>query len=137
MRDFEKLRIWREGRRLSLEVYRVTARFPDSEQFHLVSQMRRAATGIPANIAERCGLRTTPQLVRHLVLASGCCSELQSHAFLAHDLGYLDQPGTRALVTDIRALRGQIWAYIRHLRSPRPKPTAPPGGTPPHKRPLP
>lgn len=50
--SFQQLTVWQEAHRLTLLVYRLTRQFPDEERFGLISQMRRAAVSIPANIAE-------------------------------------------------------------------------------------
>jgi hypothetical protein len=49
------LRVWREAVSLTTEVYRVTALFPSDERYGLVSQARRAAVSVAANIAEGHG----------------------------------------------------------------------------------
>lgn len=49
---FTDLQVWQEAHQLVLRVYDVTSKFPTDEKFGLVSQMRRAALSIPANIAE-------------------------------------------------------------------------------------
>jgi len=52
MQPFSDLKIWQRSHKLTLEIYRLTASFPADERFGLVSQIRRAAVAIPANIAE-------------------------------------------------------------------------------------
>jgi four helix bundle protein len=52
VRTYRDLRVWKAGMDLAVSVYRATEGFPRSEVFGLVSQMRRAAYSIPANIAE-------------------------------------------------------------------------------------
>jgi len=52
MRDFRKLQVWEKAHQLVQAVYKVTAHFPRTELYGLVSQMRRAAVSIPTNIAE-------------------------------------------------------------------------------------
>ncbi len=49
---FEDLEVWKKAHRLVLEVYNITKAFPAEERFGLISQMRRAAVSIPANVAE-------------------------------------------------------------------------------------
>ena len=50
--SFEDLIVWQKSHHLTLFVYRVTTGFPKTELYGLVSQMRRAAVSVPANIAE-------------------------------------------------------------------------------------
>lgn len=49
---YRQLRVWQAAHRLALAVYDATKRFPASEQFGLVSQLRRAALSVPTNIVE-------------------------------------------------------------------------------------
>jgi four helix bundle protein len=49
---FRQLEVWQEAHKLVLMVYQVTNSYPKEEQFGLVTQMRRAAVSVPANIAE-------------------------------------------------------------------------------------
>ena len=49
---FEKLDVWNNARELVKLIYQVTSTFPDSEKFGITNQIRRASTGITANIAE-------------------------------------------------------------------------------------
>jgi len=55
---FRKLIVWQEAKKLTLKVYELTKQFPREEQFHLVSQLRRAASSIMANIAEGSAMQT-------------------------------------------------------------------------------
>ena len=52
MQRFTDLKVWQRSHALTLDMYRLTARFPDQERFGLVSQLRRAAASVPTNIAE-------------------------------------------------------------------------------------
>ena len=52
IQSFRDLTVWRKGMDLTERVYAATEKFPRSEMFGLASQMRRAATSIPSNIAE-------------------------------------------------------------------------------------
>lgn len=52
MRDFRSMQVWHKAHALTLEVYRVSGEFPREEMFGLTSQVRRASSSIPANIAE-------------------------------------------------------------------------------------
>ena len=52
----------------------------------MTSQMRRAATSIPMNIAEGFGKHTRPELIRGLRLATGSLFELMTAWELAEGL---------------------------------------------------
>ena len=49
---FQQLKVWQEAHQLVLATYQLTKGFPSEERFGLISQMRRAAVSVPANIAE-------------------------------------------------------------------------------------
>ena len=91
MQDFRNLEVWRKGHSLTLEIYRITGRFPSHELYGMTSQIRRAASSIPANIAEGCGRYGNAELTRFLRIAIGSSSELEYHILLAHDLNYIDK----------------------------------------------
>lgn len=89
MKDFRRLKVWEKAHLLTLEVYRLTARFPREELYGLTSQIRRCSASIGANIAEGCGKEGNKELHRFLQIASGSASELDYHLLLARDLNYL------------------------------------------------
>ena len=92
MQDFKKLTAWQKSHVVTLQMYAETANFHRSELFGLTSQMRRAASSIPANIAEGCCHGGEPTLARHLRIALGSAGELEYYIILAADLiyGWLD-----------------------------------------------
>ena len=51
-KTFEQLVVWQKSHQFALEIYKLTQSFPQYELFGLVSQIRRSAVSIPANIAE-------------------------------------------------------------------------------------
>lgn len=74
---------------MTLEIYKVTRKFPREELYSLTSQTRRSAPSISANIAESCGRSGAAELNRYLQIAMGSASELEFHILMAHDLGFL------------------------------------------------
>ena len=50
-------------------VYEFVAGLPEQEKYNLASQLRRAATSAPLNIAEGCGAATNTELARFLGFA--------------------------------------------------------------------
>ena len=71
------------------EIYRVSARLPPHEQFGLVSQMRRAATSIPMNIAEGYGRRYRGDYIRSLSIARASAFEVDTQLEIATRLNML------------------------------------------------
>lgn len=88
-RPHEKLVVWREAYVLCLSVYRITANFPSYERFGLMTQMRRAASGVPINIAEGNTKRSSPEKIRFFDIAAASLEELHCEASLSRDLEYM------------------------------------------------
>jgi four helix bundle protein len=117
MRDFRELKVWEKGHLLTLAVYKATADFPREEQYGLTSQIRRASSSIPANIAEGCGRSGDAELARFLQIAAGSASELEYHLFLAKDLGMLKDSDHERLTTDATEVKRMLTSLIQKLKA--------------------
>ena len=117
MRDFKKLKVWEEGRRLTLDVYEVTAALPTEELYGFTSQMRRSCAAIPANIAEGCGRGSNADLARFLQIALGSASELESHLLLARDLALVESKDYKRLASQVTELKRMLTSFVKNLRA--------------------
>jgi four helix bundle protein len=88
-RNYRDLIAWQKAMDLTVAVYRSTQSYPSSEMYGLVSQSRRAAVSVPANIAEGEGRGTKPEFARFLRIAHGSLRELETHLMLAARLSYI------------------------------------------------
>lgn len=86
---FSDLTVWQRAHELTLATYRLTEKFPRSEQFGIVSQLRRATASVSANIAEGFGRRTTNELLRCLQISRGELEESRYFLMLSRDLGHI------------------------------------------------
>jgi four helix bundle protein len=60
----------------AVDIYRLAARLPATERYNLASQITRAATSVPLNIAEGCGCSTKPEFARFLGIAYRSLKEI-------------------------------------------------------------
>ncbi|WP_345032505.1 four helix bundle protein [Ravibacter arvi] len=115
MRDFTEFEFWRLSHLLTLEIYRLTKKFPKEETYGLVSQMRKAAFSIPSNIAEGCGRSSNAELKRFLIISAGSASELQYQVRLSKDLLHIDEHDYQKLTEQIISIRKLIFRYSEKL----------------------
>ena len=101
---FEKLDVWQKAIALAGRIYNVTSRFPDSERFGLVSQLRRAAVSISSNIAEGSGRSSAKEFVRFIDISFGSLMEVVSQIQIAQNQAYLAPDDHRAIYTDAEEL---------------------------------
>jgi four helix bundle protein len=86
----KELVVWQKAMDLVVAVYRITKTFPRTETYGLASQIQRAAVSVPSNIAEGHGLKQTQAYARHLAIANGSLTELETQLEIARRLGYLN-----------------------------------------------
>lgn len=90
IKSHRDLIVWQKAMDLVVTVYRATNVFPKTETYGLTSQIRRAVTSIPANIAEGQGRRLPKEFIYFLANARGSLLELDTHLEAATRLDYLD-----------------------------------------------
>ena len=99
--SYKDLRIYQRSYELALEIHKATAKFPVQERRELGSQLRRAATSVPINIAEGYGRKRSPEdFKRFLVIALGSSNEVSVILDLVRDLGYLQKETHLRLAQD-------------------------------------
>ena len=76
--SFRDLKVWQKGILIVSYTYGFSRDLPVEEKYGLVSQLRRAAFSIPANIAEGCARNNTGEFVLHIGYALGSLAELET-----------------------------------------------------------
>ena len=114
-RTFRDLVVWQKAHGFVLECYKFTSGFPKHETYGLVSQMRRAAVSIAANIAEGFRRRHRADKCRFMNIAEGSVEESRYCLILAQDLGY---GGTQGLMTGLEEVSRLLNGYSRAIQTP-------------------
>ncbi len=91
VQSYRELEVWQFAMDLAEKCYQTTKTFPKEELFGLTSQIRRASSSIPANIAEGQGRDHTKEFLNHLSIARGSLMELETHLMLSQRVGFLQQ----------------------------------------------
>lgn len=113
----EEIQVFKDSHLLTLKVFKITGLFPKTEMYGLISQLRRAASSIPANIAEGYGRRSTKELIQYLYNARGSCSEIQYHILLSRDLGFVSPKEYEELKDGYDQIGKQLNGWINSLRT--------------------
>jgi len=116
IRNYKDLLVWQRGMTLVEEVYRVAKQLPRTEIWGLTSQMRRAAVSIPSNIAEGYGRQTAGEYTYHLCVSRGSLLELETQLLLTERLGFLKNPITSPLLTEIDQQNRMLSSLISKVR---------------------
>jgi four helix bundle protein len=116
MKNYKDLIVWKKAHLLVLYVYKSTVDFPKSEQFNLTSQLRRAATSIPANVAEGCGKFSQSDFANFLQIGLGSANEVEYLALLANELGFLKSDQHQILDSQVNEVRAMLISLITKVR---------------------
>ena len=90
-KSFKELIVWQKSHEMVLEIYKITKNFPKDELFVLISQIRRAAISVPANIVEGHRRKTLKDSINFYYIANASLEELRYHILLSKDLGYINE----------------------------------------------
>jgi four helix bundle protein len=126
IRSYRDLRVWQQAMDLVETTYRATERFPVEERYGLVTQLRRAAVSVASNIAEGHA-RSLGDYLRHLLVASGSLTEMETQFILGSRLGFLQSDQAESLLRACDQIGCMLGALRKSLRARRgrPQPRAP------------
>ena len=117
MQNFKELKVWEKAHQITLNIYKVSAKFPKEEIYSLTNQLRRAASSIPANIAEGCGKNTQADLANFLNISLGSANETEYFLILSKDLDYLTEEQFAILSNSINEVKAMLISLIGRVRS--------------------
>ena len=116
MRDFKKLKIWKQGIDLTKQVYLITKELPKEEKYGIASQMTRAAVSIPSNVAEGGARNSEKEYKRFLEIALGSAFELETQLIICNELGFLEKEDFASLIESISEEQKMISTFIKRLK---------------------
>jgi four helix bundle protein len=120
MRDFRKLAVWEKAHRLSVNIHQLSLAIPRVGNASFVSQIRRAAESIPANIAEGASRGSDADFARFVQIAIGSSSELESHLQFAVDVELVAVEKVEARKGEVIEVRKMLIGLRKRLITPFP-----------------
>lgn len=113
IKSFTDLRVWKEGHKLVLMIYKVTQQFPREEIFGLTSQLRRAAVSFTSNIAEGFSRPSYKEKIQFYCRALGSLTEVQNQLLIARDINYLSRKDFEPIAAQTIELSKMINGLIK------------------------
>jgi four helix bundle protein len=117
IKTFRDLHAWQVGMDTMVLTYEITGEFPRDERFGLVSQMRRASVSIPSNVAEGHAVRAPKWTLRHIVIAIGSATELETQLEAAIRLKFISPDRAKKLAESIDRLEKLLYGMRRERES--------------------
>jgi len=114
--SYRDLIAWQKAMALVTEIYQETESFPAREMYGLTNQVRRAAVGVPSDIAEGKGRLSKKEFVQMLSRARGSVLEVQTQIEIARNLGFLANEKFEELLAKADEVGRVINGLIRSIR---------------------
>lgn len=108
---YRSLVVWQKADKLAFEVYMATKSFPKEEIFGLISQMRRSAVSVPANIVEGYARLSSKEKTHFYHIAHGSLTELEYYIDFSYKLNYMSENQHKSLVN----LREEVGRLLNGL----------------------
>lgn len=108
--SFEKLEVWIKSKEFTKQIYTITLKFPDTEKFGLISQLRRASISIASNIAEGSARKSFKDKAHFSTIAFGSAVEVLNQLIISFELNFISE-------TDYLELRKMLESITNKINS--------------------
>ncbi|EHO40241.1 S23 ribosomal protein [Caldithrix abyssi DSM 13497] len=113
--SFTDLDVWKKGREIRIEIYKLCKTLPREEKFVLIDQMKRAAISVTANIAEGFGRYHFKENIQFLRMARGSLYELLDHLITCKDQNFIKEESFKKIEDIIYTNIKMINQFIKYL----------------------
>ncbi len=100
-----------------LDVYEFTESFPKEEKYNRISQLRRSASSVPANIAEGFGRYHFQENIQFCRQARGSLEETINHIIAARDLKQASADKSDILLQQCEEIRRLLNSYTKSIKT--------------------
>ena len=90
-KGYQKLEVWKKAHKFVILVYKHSKDFPKSEEYGLISQLRRAVLSISTNIVQGQASRSKREFLNFLNMANRSLVETEYLSEVALQLQYLSK----------------------------------------------
>lgn len=111
------MEIFKLGYGFCLEVYKILDNLPEKEKDNLTSQLRRAATSIPVNIAEGSVKKSYREFLNFLNYSYGSCKEIDVLLMMCYDLGYINKKEYDKIFSKLDELMAKLFSFMKNIES--------------------
>jgi four helix bundle protein len=115
-KGYRRLIVWQRSDELAFQVYVISKIFPREELFSLVSQMRRAAISVPANIVEGYSRASNKEKIQFYNIAKGSLTELEYYLDFSLRLNYLNKDQYNLLIKLRNEVGRLLNGFIKSLQ---------------------
>ena len=115
MKGHKDLDVWKQSMTLAEDIYKLTKGFPNSELYGLTSQMKRAVTSVPSNIAEGAARKGDKEFIQFLYVSMGSLSELETQLLLSKRLNFTDNIEDH--IKQIEQIKQMLFGLIRYIKN--------------------
>jgi four helix bundle protein len=110
--SFRDLIVWQKSMDAVVTIYDVAKRLPEFERFGLWSQMTRAITSAPTNIAEGSRRGSRRDYAQFISIARGSLGELETLVLITARLGYISEERAEDVLADLDEI-GRMLTSLR------------------------
>ena len=115
--NHKDLEVWKKSMELVIDIYKITQKFPDTEKFGLINQIRRAAVSVPSNIAEGCARNSDKDNLRFVDIACGSLAEIETQLLISVQLEYCEMSKVQILIDKIDNIGRMLFGLKKHLKN--------------------
>lgn len=110
---YKDLKIWGNSISLIKKVYEYAEKLPNSEEYNLKSQLKRAVVSVALNIAEGKGRKSAKDFAHFLNISSASLAEVEGILLICQELEFLKID--KNILIDIESLDKMINSLCKNL----------------------
>ena len=116
IRNFRDLKVWQISIDMVTLVYQMLKSFQKEEQYGIMSQIRRSAVSVPANIAEGQARHGTKEFIQFLYIAEGSLFEVLTLTEIFKRRKLIKDHGAKEIRSQAEIIDRKLRGLINSLR---------------------